>query len=175
MSGDPASERPQPDAALALCALYDRALPEVYGYLVGRCGSTAVAEDLTSETFMAAVDAVQRGRVPHLSVAWLIGVARHKLVDHWRRTAREEAKLALVEDDRPVDSWDAHLDVMRAQDVLAHLGAHHRSALTLRYVDGLPVPEVADILGRTIHATEALLVRSRAAFRRTYEEGGDDA
>jgi len=175
VSGDPASERAQPDAALALCALYDRALPEVYGYLVGRCGSTAVAEDLTSETFMAAVDAVQRGRVSHLSVAWLIGVARHKLVDHWRRTAREEAKLALVEDDRPVDSWDAHLDVMRAQGVLAHLGAHHRGALTLRYVDGLPVPEVADILGRTIHATEALLVRARSAFRRTYEEGGDDA
>jgi RNA polymerase sigma-70 factor (ECF subfamily) len=39
----------------------------------------------------------------------------------------------------------------------------------LRYLDGLPVPEVARHLDRTVHATEALLVRARAAFRRIYE------
>jgi RNA polymerase sigma-70 factor (ECF subfamily) len=55
--------------------------------------------------------------------------------------------------------------------VLSRLGAHHRAALTLRYLDGLPVPEVARHLDRTVHATEALLVRARAAFRRIYEAG----
>jgi len=40
----------------------------------------------------------------------------------------------------------------------------------LRYVDGLSVPEVAELLARTVHATEALLVRARVAFRRIYEE-----
>ncbi|HET8930336.1 MAG TPA: sigma factor, partial [Acidimicrobiales bacterium] len=76
------------DQRQALVDLYDSAVSEVYGYLLARCGSVVVAEDLTSETFMAAVDAVRRGTVPELSVAWLIGVARHKLVDHWRRTGR---------------------------------------------------------------------------------------
>ena len=50
---------------------------------------------------------------------------------------------------------------------------HHRAALTLRYADGLPVPDVAECLGRTVHATEALLVRARRAFRSRYEEGDD--
>ena len=63
---------------------------------------------------------------------------------------------------------------MRANDVLARLGRHHRAALTLRYVDGLPVPEVAELLGRTVHATEALLVRARAAFRKIYASGERD-
>ena len=53
-----------------------------------------------------------------------------------------------------------------ARDVLAGLGAHHRAALTLRYLDGLSVPEVARHLDRTVHATEALLIRAKAAFRR---------
>ena len=65
----------------------------MYGYLLPRCGSEAVAEDLTAETFLAAVAAVRRRTVPAMSVAWLIGVARHKLVDHWRRQAREERNL----------------------------------------------------------------------------------
>jgi len=67
------------------------------------------------------------------------------------------------------DPWEAVVDRIRAREVLARVGAHHRAALTLRYLDGLPVPEVASHLDRTVQATEALLVRARAAFRRIYE------
>lgn len=167
------------DQGAALLELYDRALPEVYGYLLPRCGSASAAEDVTSETFLAAVDAVRKGTVPHLSVAWLIGVARHKLVDHWRRTAREERRVLRVAsepDDRVSDPWDLEVDAAVAREVLASLGAHHRAALTLRYLDGLSVPEVARHLDRTVHATEALLVRAKAAFRRALPtlEGGSD-
>ena len=62
----------------------------------------------------------------------------------------------------------------RVHAVLGALAAHHRAALTLRYLDGLPVADVADHLGRTLHATEALLVRARRAFRACYHEGTSD-
>ncbi|MFI0356865.1 RNA polymerase sigma factor [Actinomadura sp. 9N407] len=161
-----------PDPGPALLALYDEALPEVYGYLLSRCGRRALAEDLTAETFLAAVEAVRKDVPPALSAAWLVGVARHKLADHWRRAAREERSLRAVEGGRSgtEDPWDEHLDALVARHVLATLGPHHKAALTLRYLDGLPVPQVADHLGRTLHATEALLVRARAAFRRAYDE-----
>jgi RNA polymerase sigma-70 factor (ECF subfamily) len=158
------------DPRVALVELYDTALPQVYGYLAARTGSIAVAEDLTSETFLAAADAVRRERTVDLSTAWLIGVARHKLVDHWRRRERDQRTLAVVaaEPDPPGDPWGAQLDVLTARKVLAALGPHHRSALTLRYLDGLPVREVAELLGRTEGATEVLLVRAKAAFRACY-------
>jgi RNA polymerase sigma-70 factor (ECF subfamily) len=99
-------------------------------------------------------------------------VARHKLADHWRRREREERGLRLVHESEPetVDPWDGELDAILAREVLGSLGAHHQAALTLRYVDGLGVPEVAAHLGRTVHATEALLVRARTAFRKAYQE-----
>jgi RNA polymerase sigma-70 factor (ECF subfamily) len=159
----------------ALLAMYDRALPQVYGYLCARTGTPVVAEDLTADTFLAAVQAIQRGTVPDLTVAWLIGVARHKLVDHWRRQAREDSGLRLLEDEHVEDDGlDLHFERAQARAVLEALGPHHRSALTLRYLDGLSVPEVADLLGRTVHATEALLVRARNAFRALYVEGRAD-
>jgi RNA polymerase sigma-70 factor (ECF subfamily) len=135
-----------------LLALYDGALPQVYGYLLRRCGSRPVAEDLTAETFLAAVDAVRKPDPPPMDVAWLIGVARHKLVDHWRRLAREERNLRAV--DAPAeaeDPWDETLDALVAQSVLDQLGPHHQAALTLRYLDDLTVPQVAAALGRTLH------------------------
>ena len=164
------------DPRAALLGLYDAALPEVYGYLLARCGRQATAEDLTAETFLAAVDAVRRPEPPSLSVAWLIGVARHKLVDHWRRLGREERGLQAVgEAPEPEDPWDVHLDGLRAREVLEQIAPQHRAALTLRYLDDLPVPEVAAVLERSVHATEGLLVRARAAFRRVYsaEEPSD--
>jgi RNA polymerase sigma-70 factor (ECF subfamily) len=169
-----AAEERVADQAGALLALYDTALPDVYGYLVARCPSTTLAEDLTAETFLAAVAAVRNDKVPRLTTAWLITVARNKLVDHWRRLAREERGLTLAHDVAVVDDpWDDVLDDDQARATLASLGPHHQAALALRYLDDLSVPQVAEQLDRTIHATEALLVRARIAFRRAYAERSD--
>jgi RNA polymerase sigma-70 factor (ECF subfamily) len=160
----------RPDPAFGLLRLYDDALPHVYGYLLARCGDRNLAEDLTAESFLAAVQAARKPGAADPSIPWLIGVARHKLADHWRRAEREQRGLRLLEEPAPADDpWDAAVDRLRAREVLSRLGAHHRAALTLRYLDGLPVPEVARHLDRTVHATEALLVRARTAFRRMYE------
>ena len=161
------------DPAEPVAAIYPVALPQVYGYLLPRCGSVAVAEDLTAETFMAAVAASRRYPSPQVTVAWLIGIARHKLVDHWRRAEREKRGLAAVEQDQTAseDPWSEVLDAQAAHVALLQLSLPQRTALTLRYLDGLPVPEVARHLERSVHATETLLVRARAALRRVYREG----
>jgi RNA polymerase sigma-70 factor, ECF subfamily len=168
------SDRPafDPDPGLGLLGLYDEALPHVYGYLVTRCGDRALAEDLTAESFEAAVAALRKPDGPALGIPWLIGVARHKLADHWRRVEREQRGFRIVhdEDAETDDPWDDVLDEVRSRDVLAAVGGHHRAALTLRYLDGLAVADVAECLGRSVHATEALLVRARRAFRRAYDE-----
>jgi RNA polymerase sigma-70 factor, ECF subfamily len=142
----------------------------VYGYLLPRCGSVADAEDLTAETFMAAVAALNRPDPPSVSVAWLIGVARHKLVDHWRRGERERRGLAAVGPNQPDDPWEELLDTSAAHSALARLPGPQRAALALRYLDGLPVAEIAHHLDRTVQGTETLLVRARAALRRIYRE-----
>ena len=103
-------------------------------------------------------------------------MARHKLADHWRRRGREERVLWAVQAGATAvdDPWDEQLDVLRARDALSGLSPPHRAALTLRYLDGMTVPEVAVVLERTLHATEALLVRARRQLRAAYEEGGGD-
>jgi RNA polymerase sigma-70 factor (ECF subfamily) len=161
------------DEAAVFLAFYDRALPEVYGYLSARCGAVAVAQDLTAETFLAAVDAARRTDARPLTVPWIIGVARHKLVDHWRREARDERRLrVLAGTEAPVeDPWEAQLDSATTQEALRRLAPQYRAALSLRYLDDLPVADVAVLLGRTYQATEALLVRARISFRQAYEHG----
>jgi len=164
----------QSDARRALLALYDDGLPVIYGYFVRRCGDRGVAEDLTSETFLAAMDAARKVEPPPTSIQWLLGVARHKLADHYRR-GQDRLSVPVAELPEPIDTpddWDAELDRMVAEAALARLSEPHRTVLVLRYMDDCSVGECAELIGRTVHATEALLVRARRALKKHYPEGG---
>ena len=121
-----------PSASDPVLAIYRTALPQVYGYLLPRCGSTSLAEDLASETFLAAVSASRQRNLAEVNLAWLVGVARHKLADHWRRLEREQRSLTAAESSvtEVDDPWDEWLDTQAAHAVLARLpipqpgGAH---------------------------------------------------
>jgi RNA polymerase sigma-70 factor, ECF subfamily len=151
-------------------AFYDEALPRVYGYLLRRCsGNVAIAEDLTQETFLAAVRELRKQRRIDAPVPWILGIARHKLVDHYRRSETRKPELALVDDpELPAAEPDASDEL--ALTALDRVPAAQRAALVLRHLDDLSVPEVATVLGRSVEAVESLLARGRVSFRRAYLE-----
>ena len=167
----------------AFAAFYERAVPRIYGYFVHRCGAAGVAgvaEELTQETFLTAVTAIRSGRPVTAPLPWLFGIARHKLLDHYRREARiagskpvswEAWRAAAGEADEAdlgSSPWQEEGWRERTLAALAALPAAQRQALVLRHLDELSVPEVAAALGRSVHAVESLLARGRAGFKRAY-------
>lgn len=148
--------------------LYRRCVDEVYSYLASRLGEGTAAEDLTQEVFIAAARRAAAG--DSVDVAWLIAVARHKLIDRWRAERREVRRLALVPSPKaePAVEQSGPLDSNRTNATLAGLNPTYRPALVLRHVDGLSVADVATQLGRSVRATEQILTRARVAFRTSY-------
>jgi len=158
-------------------AFYADALPCVYGYFFLRCGAEqAIAEDLTQETFMAAVAELNRGRLVSAPLPWIVGIARHKLIDHLRRQRRAGWSLVpweeALREEAPIEESEL-IESGRALTALAAVPSPQREALALRHLDGLSVPEVANALGRSVEATESLLARGRVRFRKEYVENGD--
>ena len=81
----------------------DRNLPAVNDYLLHRCGGRGLAEDLTSETVLATVDHVRNGHIDTIEIGYLIGIARHKLVDHWRRQSAASSLQGVRRDEEIAD------------------------------------------------------------------------
>jgi RNA polymerase sigma-70 factor (ECF subfamily) len=96
-------------------------------------------------------------------------------VDHWRRQGREERYLARVAGEGSANASLGPIEESDADAVLVRLNPSQRAALVLHYYDGLPVAEVAALLGRSTTATESLLARARAAFRRIHESSDGEA
>jgi RNA polymerase sigma-70 factor (ECF subfamily) len=172
-----------PAAFAALCsddrafsAWYEGALPRVYGFVYARAGGDAtLAEDITAQAFLEAIRGRRSFDGRSDPVTWICSIARNRLVDHHRTAALEQAgHLRLMvtylnaADDRPwrwLDERDAVLSM------LGTLQPMERTALTLRYLDGYAVRDVARLIGRSEPATESLLMRARDRIRRAYPGG----
>lgn len=154
-------------------SLYGRLLPIVYGYFLRRVGGdVALAEDLTQETFLAAV----RGLPAAIESpeAWMMTVARRRFIDHLRRKQRRPRivsdRVDLRQEGFPPDWSD---DERRISIALARLKPSHRLVLVLHHVDGEPVSTVAETLGRSVAAVESLLARARRSLRTAFGEVDD--
>lgn len=161
-------------ASLDLTALFHAEADAIFGYLLLRCGSRAVAEDLAGETFLAASRRFSAGRGSEVTPAWLQTVAHRRLVDHWRSSSASQRRTARLVAERRRERFPAHDPDHRVDHALASLPQRQRAALVLRYLDDQSVSEVAATLDLSYKATESLLSRARASFAAAYEELTND-
>jgi RNA polymerase sigma-70 factor, ECF subfamily len=164
----------------AFAAVYDRFLKPVYRYLYRRTGSRPDAEDLTAQTFLAALEALPRYREQGHFAAWLFAIARSKLGDHWRanywRAGRRQLPLDTL-DGVAEQAADADLfgAVVRGEQsgrlagLLRALSENEQELIRLRYVAGLPFGEIAALLGKNEDAAKKSLYRLLARLQNQLE------
>jgi RNA polymerase sigma-70 factor (ECF subfamily) len=157
----------------AFDALYRRYVTRVYRYCYAHAGNWADAEDLTAQTFLAALEGLSRFRGRGPFAAWLFGIACHKCADYHRsqyanRNEPLTAAQSLPDPSAPDPEQHAYrngiLDCV--QQVLPHLSPDRREALTLRFWGGLKAREVAAVMRRSEGAVKMLVSRAVADLRR---------
>lgn len=63
----------------------------LFNFAIGQVRDPDIAEDLVQETFLAAIKSQQNFSGRSSERTWLVGILRHKLYDHLRKTCRERA------------------------------------------------------------------------------------
>lgn len=162
----------------AWSAAVDAHLNEVYGFvfhLVG--GDRTVAQDLTQEAWLEAVDGIDQCDATRGSFRnWLFGIARKRVALHFRRRALVGNSVSLSD---PTGEADTLADVsvlpeevleLREERAVVRaalllLPGDRRQVLLSKYVEGLSVAAIADRMGRTAKAVESLLSRAREQVR----------
>jgi RNA polymerase sigma-70 factor (ECF subfamily) len=159
----------------AFSVLYERYVDRIYRYVFFKVGVVADTEDLTSQTFLKAWDAIADFEWRnHPFGAWLFRIAHNLVVDHHR--ARRPV-LAL-DDAVPQLEHRASRDELRPEVVLAELITERRvrhaidrlteeqqQVLHLRFFEGLSTGEVAEILGKRRGAIRGMQFRALGALR----------
>ena len=151
--------------AKAFVAFYRRHLPAVLGFFLRRTGNPELTADLTAEVFAAALLAAERYRPgDRPALAWLYGIAAHKLADSRRRgRVEDEARRRLALEPLTIDDEElARIQEMAdpgaAEAAVLTLPPTQRDAVLARIVDERPYAEIA----HDMQCSE-LLVRQRVS------------
>lgn len=124
--------------------VYRQHIGVVFRYAVRIVGRRDVAEELTSDAFVAlwrTADTIDTSQLP----GWLLTVVRNRATDYWRRAGVEQKYLAALEHNPVAPGGDA--EFQEWLDAAPALKPIHRAVLILRYVHGLERSELAARLG----------------------------
>jgi RNA polymerase sigma-70 factor, ECF subfamily len=137
----------------AFAALYDRAVPGVFGLVRRVVRDPAQSEEVTQEVLLDVWRTAARFD-PHrgTATAWLTTLAHRRAVDRVRSTqasAERELRSAVAQTDYDVvsEEVEARLDAQRVRKCLAALTELQRESITLAYYGGYTYREVAGLLG----------------------------
>jgi RNA polymerase sigma-70 factor (ECF subfamily) len=165
----------------AFVAFYRRHLASVLAFFLRRTGDPELTADLTAEVFAAALLSARRyqpGEKPAL--AWLYGIAGHKLTDSRRRgrvEARARKRLALEplviddEDIARIDQLTARADHHpRLETAVQGLPRAQRDAVLARVVEERPYTEIAERMACSEMVVRQRVSRGLKALRTQVEE-----
>jgi RNA polymerase sigma factor (sigma-70 family) len=146
--------------------LYERNEREVYRYVLGVLRNPAEAEDVTQVTFLNAYRAIRAGAEPQKPQNWLIAIAHNACRSRVRLLMRRPREVPLDEVAELEVAEGERVNVRELVRAIRRLPENQRAALTLREFEGRSYPEIAEALGVTVPAVEALLSRARRAVKR---------
>ena len=153
----------------AFAELYHRHFTRVYRYHVARSGEIAVAQDLTTLTFLAAMEGIASYRGSGSFVAWLMAIARNQMAQHFRSRKREDSleQAESLSDPAQLPEVAAGRRIQFSQvcQALGELKSEHAEAITLCLFANLTAGEAGLVMGKSEGAIKMLLLRGLGELR----------
>ncbi|MEW1954594.1 sigma-70 family RNA polymerase sigma factor [Terrabacter sp. NPDC080008] len=157
----------------AFAQLYDLYVDTIFRYVLVRVANRALAEDLTSETFIRAMRRIDSFTWQGKDIAaWFVTIARNLIADHVKsaRFRFEVATADMRDADERVDAPDTEvLTRLRDERLVAaikQLGPDQAECITLRFLQGLSLADTARVLGKSEGAVKQLQLRATRALRK---------
>jgi RNA polymerase sigma-70 factor, ECF subfamily len=163
----------------AVAALYQRALPIIYRYVLARCGRTDMAEDIVSDVFLTMVESIQDLRAEHEGgfFAWLVRIASIKVGRALEQRSRDVVRLRPLPDreeeqmpSRGIAATGLEYDPQALQEwreIMAELGValgtltdEQQIVIIGRFLAGQSIEDLARALEKQPGAIRALQFRA---------------
>jgi len=161
----------------AFAALYRRYVTPIYRYLYSRVGNAADAEDLTTQTFVAALEGLSGYHERGSFAAWLFTIARNKAADHYRQHTPQlplhEALDSPAHGDNPLARMICREALQRLSALVARLEEDKQELLRLRFAGGLTYPEIARVVDRSEAAVKMAVYRLLRRMEAEWEEDNE--
>lgn len=150
----------------ALQALHHQFYEPVARYIQFKVSDPYLAEDLSGEVFVRVLEGLRRGQTWRDSPrGWIMGIAHHVVVDYYRRQTRMpevalSENLTAAETADPIHQAIQNERVRLLRRAIDHLTEDQREVITMRFIKGIGIQDIAEALGKTPGAVKGLQHRA---------------
>ena len=156
--------------------LYEEYSSRVYRYVYMHTGQVELAEDLSQEVFIKALNSIGSYRdqgKPFLG--WLLRIAHNLLIDHYRWLSRHPsvglAGTVPVSKDDPVAEVEKRAEITKVLQALPELSPSQREVISLRFGAGLHLDETAAAMGKSVGAVKMLQHQAVSSLKKMLGAG----
>ncbi len=160
----------------ALGEIYDRYEERIFAYVYRRIGDPNLAEDLTAQVFLKMLEAIRKGNAWHSSFSgWLYRIAHNLVIDQYRRQGKathvsiDDAPVIPATEDGPARAVERRMDAENLRKAITRLTGEQGTVVSLRFLSGYSIAEVAAMMDKTEGAIKALQYRAVSNLRRLLE------
>lgn len=155
--------------------LFDLCSQHIFKYILARIGDPQIAEDLTGNVFLKVYEAIKKQATWNWTfTSWLYAIAHNQVVDFQRRRKVVafypiDHQHELIPSNQP-DPYYPTLQCLDAESLraaIARLPDAQAQVISLRFLEGYGVKEVAALLGKTELSVRALQFRAIRGLRET--------
>lgn len=161
----------------AFSALYEHYFPRIYKFIMKRCGHQQLAEDITSQTFMKALQHLSSFKAKgHPFGAWLYRIASNTLTDHYKKSSTKSEFVQETMPDAKDDRSGAHEELMQSElrenllSILKDLKHADQEVLHLRFFAELSVKEISEVLKISENAASVRIYRGLKSLKKLVEK-----
>lgn len=156
----------------AFARIYDEYFDSIYRYIYFRLKKQGEAEDLTQEVFIKALNGIgsyKIGKTPFAS--WLFRIAHNQVIDYVRKTGKQqttplEEAYSVAGSEDPVTMIEQKSEIEELSVAITELTPAQQEVISLRFIAGLPIADVARILGKSEGTVKALQFNATVSLRK---------
>lgn len=163
------AQEAQTGNAEAFGQLYDATFDTIFKFFLYRVKNQEDAKDLTSQIYLEAWQHLDRFDCDKSFQAWILGFAKFRLIDHYRKVRPSVSLEAVMEtgDDTDLGVQTAEsLDNEHLRAAVAQLPEPYKTVLQLRYIQELDYSEIAESMGKTENHLRVLVKRGLDKLRK---------
>ena len=150
--------------------IYDKYIDRIYRFVFLKVSSKDVAQDLCSDAFLKCWEVYNNGTKIDNIQAFLYRIARNLVIDHYRQKGRMQfvsfESLPIIDPSPGLEeklAFDSDLELIKA--AIPSLKEDYQNVVIWRYLDDLPIPEIARMMDKSEEATRVTLHRALKALK----------
>ena len=162
----------------AFATLYRSHVDRIYRYIFYRVDTAIIAEDLTADVFIHALEGLSRYECSSSPwIAWLYSIANARVVDHYRRNGRiTQQEMSEEATDSVEMNWDDNIVATFTHDVIQeairYLNDEQRQVIIYRFIESYSLEKTAMLMGKTIGAIKTMQHRALVAMGKSIQKRG---